>query len=943
VPAAALSLGIFCGWALLGYATLAALQTRRRTCQRLLTAPAVGIAVVVLPTFWLSRAGLPVARFGPGLAVALVLAAAALLAWRRPLTPVRPCLPFAAGLLVAWILTGRPLLTFGFDWLSYANDDMGNYGLMAFRLLHHGMGDPPVFERLERGLDYSEYYWIYEVAGVRPGAQLLLAWLASVTRLTVHQVFMPCLLAAHLALIAAASALVYQSRRHRPAAVATCWVLAGSAVLSLGTLYQLVAQVLGLGLLCALAAILFQPAWSVRPRRLRQLGILAGIPAAGLAVVYPELLPFFGLGAAAYLTWRVARQVVPVRSVLVVLAAAGLVGLAALNTFTRSATTFLLTQAAVAATLSASDWVDTLFPYVLLPSGLAQLWGLQPLGGVAAEPRMSLTIAAGGLLLVVAVWAALAFARRGEPVAFFCAGMLAVGLGLATGRSTFGLFKLAMFIQPFLLGTLVVAWFSRVHGIALRTLPFLLLGLANLPVQGAYLGPAQSLRSVAVVHPPTGAVAAGLDLDTPNIVFAKLQAIYLADTPATFLSGDFFSYLISGTLRPPGGSARYAPIGYEPIGHDPADRARLARLRAVLESRRRRLTFPLPDGPDGGTEFSAPAPMASAESVAGGALALTAGAQSVLNRRRLGDAGGEPVLVKPYTEVSGHLIFVDSSRGQHYYGALDYRRIGLFQLEPDPLYPGRTMAGLGRHLLLRVVNPPPAVRLAVDLSASFKGDGEARLPPAAVVGDGRVPLPLVGRGSARVFSPVIAPRSIGGRPYVMLDMGVDGAVIPIARTGLMKLYGRGLTIDSRTLVAFGRDVSLVSDEEYRALAPPAGLTRFPDDLANPNLEYSGVFEDGWISGHAYLRLARPAGRSMLVVRGRPPPAAGDASPDLVVALDGQELARQPITGAELTLRLDVAPGPARARIDLRVSRLERLPPPDHRQVGLLLRSIGFER
>jgi hypothetical protein len=367
----------------------------------------------------------------------------------------------------------------------------------------------------------------------------------------------------------------------------------------------------------------------------------------------------------------------------------------------------------------------------------------------------------------------------------------------------------------------------------------------------------------------------------------------------------------------------------------------MARFTEAAESRRTILYFPLGEGMNGNA-FSAPRPETTAEGVAGGALAVTAGSQSVFNRRRL---GGEPapLLIKPYTEVSNHLVFVPSRLGQHYYRFADRRRVSLYQLEADPQYPGRTMAAVGHHLLFRVVNPGPSIRLVLDVSASFKGDGDNRVPPAAVLGATRVPLPLLGAGSARVVSPPLAPREIGGAPYLAIDMGTDPALIRVPRTGLMAAYGRDVGLDGRTIVAFVRDISLVSDEEYAAQRPPRSLARFPQDLANAALEYSGIYEDGWVAEQAYVRLARPAGASRLVIRGmRPSDPTTAPEGAVVVLLDGREAARQPIARREFSLTVEVPPGAGPARIDLRVSPLRGLPAPDTRQIGFLMRSIGFE-
>jgi hypothetical protein len=411
-------------------------------------------------------------------------------------------------------------------------------------------------------------------------------------------------------------------------------------------------------------------------------------------------------------------------------------------------------------------------------------------------------------------------------------------------------------------------------------------------------------------------------------VLAKLLVLHLDRIPATFLARDFFSN-VHGTRV------------YEPRFHRADVAEAYARFTRLVEARRSLLRFPLLNGAGEDNLFTAPAAGTTAESVPGGALVLSAGAQSVFNRRSLG-AGSAPLLVRPYREVANHLVFTHSRLGQHYFEYEDRSRIALFQVERDQLFPGSSMAAVGRHLVFRVVNPGRSPRLVVTLSASFKGDGQNRLPPAAVIGEARVPLPLVGSGSARVVSPILTPRDLDGLAYLAIDMNVDGALIGVPRPGLMSLYGREIPIDSRRVVAFVRDISLVPDEEYRVLEPPRAVTSLPRDLTNPALEYSGIHEDGWVAEHAYLRLARAPGADVLAIRGLALPGPdGALGRELVVLVDGQEVGREPIAG-EFALRIAAPPGPGRARVDLRASPLQRLPAPDGRQVGFLLRSIEFQ-
>src|SRR5262245_21855291 len=186
--AVCLTLALLLFWGLVGRSLLALLPARRPPLQEQLLSPVVGFVVTLLAVFLLNRTGIPVGRLGPW-ATAGLAAAAGLALWRlRPPVPWRAYLPFAAVLLLGLWLTGRPMLEFGFDWLSWCNDDMANYCLMAQRLYSHGFNDTPTQEELLRGLDYSQYYWFMHVPGmVRCGSDTLLAWVMSVTGLSAHQ------------------------------------------------------------------------------------------------------------------------------------------------------------------------------------------------------------------------------------------------------------------------------------------------------------------------------------------------------------------------------------------------------------------------------------------------------------------------------------------------------------------------------------------------------------------------------------------------------------------------------------------------------------------------------------------------------------------------------------------------------------------------------------
>ena len=275
-------------WSVVGYALGYALYTRRNLLRLALLSPAAGASATALLTATINLA-VPVRYGGPAATLILGALSVWLLRRRRLVLPVKRLLPFAATLLVAAIAAGYPLFLFGFNWVSYGNDDMANYCLGAKLLLNHSKLALPSAADVVHNRDASLLYWFfYIVDGVRHSAEELLAWVLSMTGLSSHQAFMPVILAFHIVLIAATAGLVLAHRKWRTAALLTCAILGASALVTLGTVYQLFAQVIGLGALAAASAVLLTS--PVRQRRDLAYVSLLG---AGTAAFYPEVLPFW--------------------------------------------------------------------------------------------------------------------------------------------------------------------------------------------------------------------------------------------------------------------------------------------------------------------------------------------------------------------------------------------------------------------------------------------------------------------------------------------------------------------------------------------------------------------------------------------------------------------------------------------------------------------------
>ena len=1001
-----LTLSLFSFWTLLGVCLITALRVRLAPLRQLLLAPVVGVVLTVLPLSLLSRFGFVVGNVAHSLTVVLLIACGLVLLFARPAFPWRRYGPFAACLVGGLLLTGWPMLEFGFDWLSLCNPDMANYCLGAIRFSHNAFFDVPAAQDLVRGTDYSLYYWFLYVPQMqRSGCETLLAWVMSLTGLTPHEAFMPLILAFHLVLISATGALVYVSRRAYGPALVACAMLGASALTTFGTLYQLIAQVIGLGVLAGAATLLLRhltpdeddelptvpaspsPTW----RRLLPEGLLLGVLGAGVILLYPEVAPMLAAAWALYLVrgvflmWKERRAVTgaaagaettapaagtdadtPARRVPG-LRATLTVGALALVTFALlmwqravSAVLFLLGQ--VAAGSEGTELQRVYFPFYLLPSGLANVWGFLPLARVPLEPFASFAIFFAALFLLAAVLLCAWSVWRGQPVAMVAAVMLVLAVPLFARGASFGLYKLAMFIQPFLLGSFVVGWLALTRGrkLFVRALPLVLLAVPSLYVQQQYV---QSSRAVgrglgfgelpggshtrindefrrliadASASAGNGGRPPGVIADSYNAVLAMFQAAYTRRLPAAFPSAQIGTVMVEKDWW-----RDYDPVKDRPTAPDAIKHRELSdQIRVVMEKGAFDLKDPREPGAANPFIYRAIGPPQPPDPAS---LFVAAGAsQSVYNRwhRRRGGGPDGNFHALPLRSVRDHLVFVESERGKSYY--MNPRNISLYQLEPDPMYPDKSMAAGGQHFLFQVVNPSPKLRMVVELTSSLAVDGENRLPPAEAIGAGRAKFDTSGRGAMRVFSEPLSPQEVNGRTYVALDMAAEAKQFRPPRRALMALYGADVNIDWRRLVGFVRDISVVSDAQYQAMAPPQVVDEFPADLQDPRLEFSGLYEDGWVSDHAWASLSQPWNSKSLTFKGYVPLIRDpNFRTEFTVLVDGKEVGRRDLGVGEFEMELPVVAGTGRRRVELRTTAFQRLPVPDQRPVTCRVTLLGF--
>lgn len=906
---------------LCGLALLALVRADTGALRVALTAPAIGSCVLLLVVFMFSHAGAAIEGIALPVLIALALSSVGVLLVRRPPIPVT-VIPVLLVCLGGLLLAASPMFDFGFNWIANANEDMSNYALSAQQLLHHGLLAPIDIKGLTQGRDYATTTTGLHLLGSRPGADLMLALVSAITRRFPYEVFMPVSFALNLCGVCGAGALAMQASKRWWAATVAAILLVLSPLATFGVLQQLIAQVWGLALGTALFALLMRVELHRRRARLLADVVPIGILVTGLVIVYVELASALVGAYALYVLILGVRRELSIRALALLSVFVAVIAVVVLNTYLPAELRYVGSQAKVG--VGGTVGVP-LFGFTFVPAGLPGLFGLQELRPLLSAPWLGLSIAVAGFLLVGTLLGAVVSARRGVGAATSLVVFAGLAVLLAFSGGDFGMYKLFMYVQPFF-AALAAVWLAsaRKWVLACLVVPVAVLLAAQLSTQHFYV--LHSREPIELPHAsrpdllPAFQVLADrthvpVVLESENPTLIKLAAEADLDRPVFFLGQEAFKGLLTTPLE----------------GHDLANQQLAARTYGWAGH-----AFDL-FASHGPTSDSFAEDVHASESLASPKceLVVPSGSEVVLNRRSLPE--GSPGLKMMNCGAAHNLLaFVTSRLGQAFYLPEERQAVSFYQLIDDFFFAGHTFAGFGRYALLRVLGPTSNARLELDFTETLRHDGYNKLPPADVVGAARVPLPVVGRGSARVFSP-LRYQMIAGVPYVLLDLGENGQLAKLPRSGLEGLYGRSEIIDPQFLTAYVRNVSLVSEAEYDSFHPPASLSNFPVDLANEDLAYSGIYEDGWVGEDSYAVLAGGAATD-LVVRGEVPAGAGK---HLDVLLNGHRVASLPASPGPLSVRVRVPASSASRRVELRFAATIRLHAPDFRPAAAHLTFLGF--
>jgi hypothetical protein len=953
-----LSLSLFALWTAVGLALLNAGRFRGPV-RKLLLAPTVGVAVFGLAAYTGVQFGFPVGRSAAAVGIGVTLGAAVGL-WRtrgsfaRARVAARRYSAFLLVVVATFFLTAWPLVRYGFDWVANGNDDMANYCLGAAGFRDHGFLRVPTPEEVRDGSDPTQRLWfLYHDAGTltqkRCGAELTLALVGTWTGLTPQQVFMPVIAAFNMALIAATAGLVLVCTRRRAAALWAGALLAVSSQTAYGVVQQLIAQAAGLGLLCTSVAMVTSPFRRFPAGPLVRRAAVCGVTFAGLIVFYAEAVPFL-VGACVLLGARDLLRRHPVRRHIGHAGAAITTMALVAPVYFIGTAHFLLGQAHQGT--GAKTHTLEIFPFFMTPRGPALVWGMLPSYGEVAEPRLSAALVLGVVLLAALALLALAQYRRGRAFAAVLVAMMAMAAVLYVQKAAFGLFKIAMFAQPFIWAT-VAAWVvtrSRRWRVAVAAGAVLVVAGLNARTQYWYVK--QSTGHDSRVDLPA-ATRHRVMTEFNREFAARAAAGEVARVVITSENNVLVKLISSDARRVPVSVASISPFSklltedeVNNRGKVPNTPATLALDAMWLDPRNRQEPWMTDPDTGRGLHQLMHVPASWAGDAPDKVLVVgSGGSLSVLNRYRYPEKG--PALVcAPLSTLKNVVVMRDATGARQLFQGMDFiEQVALHRLEPDSAFRHRTMAGVGRAVLVDVLNPSPRVRVVASYTGGHRPSPTDRhAMPAQVVGTRRVPLGAIGDGSARLVSPPVEPQRVGAANLLVLDFNIELSRPPNRVTGLEALWGNDLPRDRRFLSGHLRDFSVITEEEYAAFRPPEKLAKFPDDLTHEHLEYSGLYEHGWMNKAFKVRLTQAEPGHEAVVRGQIPAFPGNENftTDVTILVDGRAVGTRALGTGDFEVRFPAGAATGPRWIEVRFSGSFILPGADGRPASAMITGVGFE-
>jgi len=565
------------------------------------------------------------------------------------------------------------------------------------------------------------------------------------------------------------------------------------------------------------------------------------------------------------------------------------------------------------------------FETMKLPHGAAVLFGLSDAQRLPDVTWLSIVIIAGFVLGAICLWRAAADALHLQPYAYLFLTMALSAAAVSRSPNAFGLFKMSLYIQPLLVATMAAAA-NRLPRASIGAVVAAYLLASAAPHAMAVTQSTGTLPGLASVGVNLPRLAGGtiLETDTSTSVPESLLQIYLKGVPQEPLNGraapTLDSQWVNRFERPLVGGLN--PYATELAASD--------RLSSEITRAYRRAD------PFGFSTLFQQRQFAGRLVLA--SLGLKAGYFNGMQRT----IDEHFFTYADVASVKNFLVFVNSDKTLDSYHFT--QQSSYFAAEKDLFQEGSRFYGIGRYFLFEVLNPSDQFRVRVSLSKTLMGDGRTNLPSRArILSSQDVPLGLVGAGAANVFSPPVHSIYVEGRHLVGIDFQDELISPPNRKEGLMRLYNRQIPIDVRKMIGYGRDISVISEEDYRRLDRPRSISRWPEDLLRgAGVEFSGFYEDGWVSNRAFLKLGPSNPGEHLAIRGDVPgigslAAAGNV---LTVRINGVIAATEALHPGSFEVNIPISQAMDVTTVDLGFALQQKLPSPDDRPVAAHIKELA---
>ena len=802
---------------LLGLSFLSLFTLDINSREKHLIAPTVGFCISTLIVYFLNISDLPIDLFSRQLLIAQIIFILIVLILKKPSLVIDITKPALIILSISLVIVGYPMMIYGFDWIGYANDDMANYVLGAERIQQNGFFAIPNFEELVNGGDRNQHFWfMHAVLGHRVGSEILLAYFSSITSLNGHQAFMPLIIMLHLCLISSVGALVSNMASSKNTTLIAMALVGISPLVLMGALYQLIAQVGGLAILvCSLVLLLRdQSKYNFMQRVIKNIPL--AIVLITFVIYYTEIIPFLGAIWILYLIHEYRYNKANYKSTLINALILIIIALLVLQeSFFRYALflwaqlgQYIVDTPPVVNRFEFAPNPDVIvFPYYLIPSGLANIWGLLPItysfGGLIAEHMIV------NFLIFIAIINFYFFFRyvlphifkRNFPAFASTLIMLFIFSILFIKQKDFPLFKLAMFMQPFIFACVAIYIANKLSTFNYKVKGFLMFNIFCMISSGLYY----SLKSTDYGYGGLNEIPSGSELrvnqqfkeltekpyfrncskhlisDTSNVVLAKYQSLYIdGETRVFFPSRDYFGNVsnadkVFSRFNSPDELSEDTSLATTLMDTTLIDGViAYENLRDEIYTTYNYYFDYVSNNFKESDKWLDDDNIISnkfvfrndiKELINSTCYIMTNNKQDTFNTLHTAyDSDFFSIVEKPINK----LLFVHSKAGEHYYGPRN--AVAFTQLEPDPMLKTGTMSAYGQDLLFLSLNPQKNARLIFEASSTVIKQHASKLPSGII---NNQKLSFKGRGSARILTDPIEPFQVDGVDFSISTLIVN--------------------------------------------------------------------------------------------------------------------------------------------------------------------------